>query len=107
MRKAIYEMNVMAILKPFIPFLKTSKGILVNFFSCLENLLDLMPGKDLFKQEKIALALYQNLDSHLILDLDDYAEDFFNLLSFVNDIGEHTFFTFSKLLNNFFISLIF
>jgi hypothetical protein len=82
-------MNVMSVLKQFIPFLNSSKGILIHFCSCLENLLDLDPGKDLFKQEKMALTLYEKLDNDLILNLNDYAEDFFNLLTFVNDIGKH------------------
>ena len=82
-------MNVMSILKKFIPFLKCAKSILIHFCSCLENLLELDPGKDLFKQEKMALTLYENLDSDLILNLEDYAEDFFNLLTFVNDIGKN------------------
>ena len=44
LRKAIYDLNVMSILKRFIPFIKQSQGILIHFGSCLENLLDLDPG---------------------------------------------------------------
>jgi ACT domain-containing protein len=41
----------------------------------------------LFKEEKFALKLYEKIDGEFILNLDDYAEDFFNVLSLINDIG--------------------
>ena len=87
-------MNVMSVLKKFIPFLKNSEGILIHFCSCLENLLDLDLGKELFKEEKIALKLYEKLDGEFILSLDDYVEDFFNVLSLINDIPMSKYYLF-------------
>ena len=44
-------------------------------------------GKEQFKQEKVALNLYEKVDEELVLNLDEHAEDFFNVLSIVNEIG--------------------
>ena len=44
LRQAVYELNVMQLLKEFIPYLKDT-NILIHFASCLENLLDLEQGE--------------------------------------------------------------
>ena len=44
-------------------------------------------GKEQFVKEKLALALYQHLDEEIIMDLDDYTHDFFEILSAINNLG--------------------
>ena len=41
----MYKLNIMSILKQFIPFISNTQGILIHFGSCVENLLDLDEGK--------------------------------------------------------------
>ena len=39
-------------------------------------------------QEKVALKLFELLDEELLLGLDEYAEDFFQVLSIITELGD-------------------
>lgn len=85
LRKAVYELNVMELLKDFIPFIRNSH-ILIHYGSCLENLLELDEGKEQFVNEKLMLKLYEFMDAEFLSSLDDNTEDFFTTLNFLNEL---------------------
>ncbi|RNA18157.1 rap1 GTPase-GDP dissociation stimulator 1 isoform X1 [Brachionus plicatilis] len=87
-RKAVYEKNIMSILKPFAKNIKKDIGILMYFFSCIENLTEIDQGKIQFAEEKIAFDLYSQLDLQILDTLGCYTEDFFRILSSINEIND-------------------
>ncbi|CAF0705142.1 unnamed protein product [Brachionus calyciflorus] len=88
LRKAFYDHNIMKILKDYLKHLKLDMGIMMYFFSCIENLTELDEGKTQFVLEKLALGLYESLDSDVIDNIEGYSEDFFRILSSINEINK-------------------
>ncbi len=86
LRRAVYERDVMRVLKGFVAFLR-SPSVLVHYGSCLENLLEMDEGKEAFVEQELMLALYKFMDVEFLCGLGSNGQDFFATLGFLNALS--------------------